>query len=206
MLLYTVQMTPIASITHNFLESGHSHMECDAMHSSIESAKKYSDVFTMLDWITIFRQARRRNPFTVEHLRHPDFYDFQKYAQQVMKNKRQDEDGNCVNWLLVKSFRYQKDEPGVIFYRYGYTDEYTRIRVFGRGRPNLPVDLPRAHQHRIPISQAKKADLIKLCKQSVIPAEVHPWYEDLPTSSRAKDRLPAPDMQDSGDDDDEDLA
>ena len=28
----------IDSITHNFLESGHSHMECDAMDSSIESA------------------------------------------------------------------------------------------------------------------------------------------------------------------------
>lgn len=39
----------------------------------------------------------------------------------------------------------------------------------------------------------------------VIPAEVHEWYSTLPTSARAVDTLPAPSIEDSGDDDDDAL-
>ena len=50
MFMYAAQhSTTLKCITHNFLESGHSHMECDSMHAAIEHEKKYVDVFTMLD-------------------------------------------------------------------------------------------------------------------------------------------------------------
>ena len=44
LLMYAVQKTQLEIITHNFLESGHSYMECDSMHSAIETEKKYIDV------------------------------------------------------------------------------------------------------------------------------------------------------------------
>ncbi|CAI6368821.1 unnamed protein product [Macrosiphum euphorbiae] len=40
------------------MESGHSYMEVDSMHSTIESAKKNVLVYTMQDWLTICRLAR----------------------------------------------------------------------------------------------------------------------------------------------------
>ena len=49
-------ITTLKCITHIlFLENGHSQMECDSMHVAIEHNKRYVDVFTMLDWISILR-------------------------------------------------------------------------------------------------------------------------------------------------------
>ena len=44
-----------------------------------------------------------------------------------------------------------------------------------------------------------------ICNQMVIPAEVHEWYNTLPTSARAVDTPPAPSIDDSGDDGDDAL-
>lgn len=59
LLLFAVQNIPhIAKIEHKFLESGHSYMEVDSMHSSIESAKKNSEIYCMPDYMSIFKRAR----------------------------------------------------------------------------------------------------------------------------------------------------
>ena len=62
-----------------------------------------------------------------------------------------------------------------------------------------------AYDNKIPISKAKYHDLRKLCNQMFFPAEVHEWYNILPTSARVVDTLPAPSIGDSGDDDDDAL-
>ena len=73
MFMYAVQhSTTLKCITHNFLESGHSHMEYDYMHAAIEHEKKY--VFTMLDWISVFGRTSRRHK--VKNFHYEDFYDF----------------------------------------------------------------------------------------------------------------------------------
>ena len=203
MLLYAVQNTQLEIITQNFLESGHSHMECDSMHSAIESEKKYIDVYSMIDWVSIFRRARRRNPFKVIQMHHKMFFDLQRLAADLMKNRRRDTEGNIVNWLLVKCFRFEKGHPGVVFYRYNYSDDFKQINVYGRGRPILHLQLTKADHHQMPISEAKKKDLLKLCTQPAIPKEMHGWYKDLPTVKQTRDRLPEPGVDDSGDDDDD---
>lgn len=40
------------------MESVHSYMEVDSMHSTIEAAKKNVPVYTMYDWLNICRLAR----------------------------------------------------------------------------------------------------------------------------------------------------
>ena len=52
-------------ITHNFLESRHSHMECDSMHAAIEHEEKFVEVFTMLDWVSVYSSARRSHLYKV---------------------------------------------------------------------------------------------------------------------------------------------
>jgi hypothetical protein len=42
------------------MESGHTHMEVDSMHSTIENEKKFVPVYTVHDWLNIFRKARLR--------------------------------------------------------------------------------------------------------------------------------------------------
>lgn len=172
-------------------------MEVDSMHSAIETEKKHTDVFTMHDWVSIFRRAKRRLPYKVVSLHHQDFYDLQSLAQEIMKNRRRDEDGNVVNWLRVKSFRYVKDEPGVMYYKYNYSENYKRIFVYGRGRPSARLTLTPAYTGKHAISEPKRKDLLKLCTKLAIPEEFHGWYNAIPSSKRVTDRTPEPAAEDT---------
>lgn len=201
MFLYAVQNTSLQIITHNFLESGHSHMECDSMHAAIEHEKKSTCVYTMIDWVSIFRRARRRRPYIVRNLHHQAFYDFKQLAKTLITNKRRGEDNTIINWLQVRSLRFEKNKPGVILYRYNYSDSFKKLHVSGRGRPAKQNDLPYAYDSKIPISEDKKKDLMTLCSKRVIPEEVHSWYAGLPTSKHKRDQVPEPSVDDSGDDD-----
>ena len=46
-LLYAVQVTTIEEIRLHFLESGHTHMECDSVHSAIEFRQKNLSVYSV---------------------------------------------------------------------------------------------------------------------------------------------------------------
>ena len=80
-LVYAVQTTHVTIIHQKFLERGHSQMEVDSMHSAIESAKRNVAVYTMIDWLNIFRSARRRNPCTVQQLSYADIDDLKQLSK-----------------------------------------------------------------------------------------------------------------------------
>ncbi|MEW8548305.1 MAG: hypothetical protein AB2693_32780 [Candidatus Thiodiazotropha sp.] len=46
---------------------------------------------------------------------------------------------------------------------------------------------------KLPISAAKKKDLLQMCRTGVIPPEFHHFYESLPSSSSVPDKLGEPD-------------
>jgi len=50
-----------------------------------------------------------------------------------------------------------------------------------------------AYPHPLPVSAAKKADLMKLCKAGTIQRQFHDFYEQLPVSDDVRDCLPEPD-------------
>lgn len=193
-LLYAVRSTHLQVIEQKFLESGHTYMECDSMHSSIEHSKKYRSVFIMNDWLEIFKAARstrgknkNNDPYEVNEIKYFDFLNLQKLCENLIKNRNIDEDGKKVSWLKVKCVRYQKTDPNTIFYRYDHTAPYKKICVHGRGRPPNVLAPIHIYENELPISEAKKKDLLKLCASGVIPVELHQWYKNLPTLKSAKD-------------------
>lgn len=207
LLLYFVQTSHLETIEHKFLESGHSYMEADSMHSAIESQKKYVPVFSMLDWLNIFRLARssrkRRNapPYHATELKFSDMKDLAHLTSQTVKNTTKDEFGNTVSWLSIKCLKYEKKHPYIIKYRYDYSSDYVRIHVKGRGRPfTMPENLKRLYMNVIPISNEKKNDLLRLCTSGVIPQELHAWYRSLPSSATQKNHVPMPAVEDNSED------
>uniref|UniRef100_A0A6P7F5F0 Uncharacterized protein LOC114326508 n=1 Tax=Diabrotica virgifera virgifera TaxID=50390 RepID=A0A6P7F5F0_DIAVI len=163
-MLYAVQMIPNLKIIEiKFLESGHSHMECDSMHSAIESAKKYESAFTMNDWARIFKSARSFNPknkkkgeYEVHILKYKDFFNLQELSSNLIKNRNKDENGETVSWLNIKCLRFQKENPEAFFYRYDHSSDYKKVNISGRGRPKqLPIELKSAYQQLLPISSKK---------------------------------------------------
>ncbi|XP_072402172.1 uncharacterized protein [Diabrotica undecimpunctata] len=202
LFLYLVQVTSIDIIEHKFLESSHSYMEVDSMHSAIEKEKKYQPVYIVNDWLSIFKRARsKRNrnknygPYITKELKFTEFLDLKDLSRHFLKNKLWDCDNQKVNWLKVKCFRFKKGQSNVVEYRYDYFGEYKKINIEGRVRTSRKTDcteleLKKLYNGALPISINKKADLIKLCEKEVIPSEYHGWYRSLPTSSTVRDIVP----------------
>jgi len=54
--------------------------------------------------------------------------------------------------------------------------------------------LKQAYIRPLPVSEAKKKDLMKLCQKGVICEKFHAFYEQLCTASNIVDTLPEPDV------------
>ena len=191
----------IKSITHKYLETGHTQMECDSMHSAISYAKKGTEIFTPSHWDNILRMARRNRPYIVIPVRYTDFLDFKALAAAKLRNTKTDIMGQRVNWLRLKVLRFEESRPEEILFKTSFDQsEYQTIKVSGgskRGRkvPQLKGNVvPQLYSTKIPISSAKKEDLNYLCTSGVIPEEFHTFYFNLPSCSNARDRLPEPDV------------
>ena len=104
--------------------------------------------------------------------------------------------GETVNWVRIKQLRFDWTRPFIVQYKYDLSanefKELNVMRVAKRGRPTSIDHPPPAYESRLPISAAKKKDLLKLLKDRVIPAEYGQWYSSLPVSKSVRDNLPEP--------------
>ncbi|KAF9406913.1 hypothetical protein HW555_012891, partial [Spodoptera exigua] len=167
---------------HVFYESGHSHMECDSIHSKIEQKCKNSAVYTPDGWIQVMRLARTNpRPFNVNVLVHEEFLDFNPNQCQFAEE-------------------YRKNSPKSIFIKTDYNDDsFKELKIKPkRGKTALLVLAP-IYTERIPISKLKKKDLLKLCVDNQIPKYYHSFYQNLPDSETTEDRLPQPDADEAED-------
>jgi hypothetical protein len=75
--LYVIKESAfIQTIEQKFLESGHTQMDCESMHSAIEQAKKKrTTIFISSQWDTVVRLARKKNSYVVGPLRLNKFFD-----------------------------------------------------------------------------------------------------------------------------------
>ncbi|KAI5646050.1 hypothetical protein NE865_01943 [Phthorimaea operculella] len=221
-LLHAVRtIENIHIIDHKFLESGHSYMEVDSMHSSIETAKKHTSVFSMCDYQTIFKNARKKqtvkvgtqkvvkNPYHAKEFKYDEFYDLKQLACGMNINNKKDSEGKTVKWLKIKRFRYMKSEPNKIFFNYDLSENFSSMnmkdaksttvnRRSTRSKrscqeESVPI-LKQLYEDRLPISEAKKKDLVKLCTTKVIPEELHGWYRSLASTADTDERIPEPDV------------
>ena len=197
----------IEVIDHKFLESGHTQMECDSMHSAIEFAKKKTEIFVPQQWATVIRMARRKDPYMIVPLKFGDIYDFKEFTKKYMKFRKEDSNGGKVNWLQIKWIRYSKENLDCIMFKYNFDDEFRVLKVAGtikRGHTAEPHELTRKYTARQQISAAKKKDLVNLCKSGVIPSEYHEFYKLLPSSSNISDKLADTDAEEERPDSDQD--
>ncbi len=67
-LLWAAQKSRMNEIVINFLETGHTQMQCDSMHAAIENEKRHKAVYCLNDWVNIMTSARHKNPYQVHRL------------------------------------------------------------------------------------------------------------------------------------------
>lgn len=103
------------------MESGHSYLQVDSMHSAIECAKKNVSVYTINDWINIMLMARSnrgRNKKSIKYIvkkfLYSDFVDLKSLSENIIQNRTKDDKNEQVKWLKLKVLRYEKNSPGII--------------------------------------------------------------------------------------------
>jgi hypothetical protein len=190
----------LETINHKFFERGHSEMEADSIHSSIERAKRSTKVYHPSQWDTVVSMARKRNPYIVIPLNYRDFQDLKALKTDLNMNLKKAVTGETINWFKVKWIQVAKDCPASIFFNYNFDQENVMEAKFRscslRGRKKIieNIKLASLYKTKLQISMAKKADLLSLCKSGIIPPMYHAYYENLPAGKSVKDILPEPDV------------
>ena len=166
MLLFVVTTTQLQKITVNFYEPGHTHMECDSMHSAIETSKQTKKLFSMKDWEDVIINARtrdknlKRHPYQYHRLTFESFYNLK--GVNVIKNRAVNTNGEKVNWMKIKSLEFCKDENHLNFYKNDPTEEFKIIDIRGSriSRRNIhmkdsqfPTRLSKLYMNPIPITR-----------------------------------------------------
>ncbi|CAB3245065.1 unnamed protein product [Arctia plantaginis] len=134
-LLHLVQRADnnLEVFEQKYLESGHTHMEVDSMHSAIEKEQRHSAVYSMIDWKSIMiraRSKRQRNsapPYNVHELHHQDMLDVRAINEAFIKNINKDKNGDKVMWLKIKCLRFDRKHPGIIQFRYSHEGPYLEL-------------------------------------------------------------------------------
>ncbi len=189
----------LETIQMNFLEPGHTHMECDSMHSAIEKASEYAKIYVPNDWENVVRMAKKRGlPYKVNRLTFNDFLDFKSFKTSQMPNVHKATDSTILNWKDVRCLLFEKDLQNSMFAKCEYWDEYKEIHTnLRRGRRSSIISQPQnAYKEKIPISKKIYEDLMALCKDNTIISEYHDFYKNLPAIQNES-------RNDDTDDDDE---
>lgn len=195
-MLHVVKTTHIEQVDLKYMESGHSYLEVDSMHSTIERNKRHQKIYTQRELELVISTARKSpSPYVVKRMTYQEFMDFKELSKKTIVNRTRNSLGETIRWLKIKQLRFEKAKPDLIQYKYDLSDDFKEliVRPARRGRKSVDnLELKPVYDARLPISSAKKKDLLKLIKDRVIPPEYEEWYNNLPVSENANDRLPAP--------------
>ena len=88
-------------------------------------------------------------------------------------------DGEKVNWTKIRWMRFQKESSNICFIKYELDEEFQAIQLTGIKRErstdvtSTSDKLPKRYYAKLPLSAAKKKDLVGLCKFGIIPTEFH---------------------------------
>ena len=163
MLHAVQQIDHLETIDLKYMESGHSYMEVDSMHATIENARTHQRIYTPREWQVVIRGARKRpHPYDVKVLKHTDFVDIKELAAKKINNRTRNTDGGIVNWLNIKWLRFEKSAPHTMQYKHRIQSEgFMKLVVSServrRRRPETTT-LQQLYMRRLPISEEKKRE------------------------------------------------
>lgn len=165
-------------ITQKFLEKGHTQMECDSVHSAIETCLKNKEIYLPSDYLRITKLARIKNPYLVKTMDY-DFFknyghkDFLKYAS--IRPSRINNDDRAI----VTNIRALKYWDGQISFKLSFCDEdFYPFPIRPKKVDFKNVIFPPLYQSPLPITK-KKYDNLQSIK-ATIPKDCWSFYEQLP--------------------------
>ncbi|KAE8740401.1 hypothetical protein FOCC_FOCC014080 [Frankliniella occidentalis] len=160
------------TITHRFLEKGHTHMEVDNVHACIENRSKNLDIFTPGQWYAIIKSAKINDPkYKLIEMEQKNILDFKNLAEHHSWN------------LGITKLREIVITENKAYYKHNYEDE-ARLIIPLPVRPGRPVNLPTfrlkpAYIRKFAVLANIMEDLKWYCDQGHIPSASQPFYRSL---------------------------
>lgn len=152
-------------ITHNFMVTGHLHMECDSVHSSIERAMKKSSINIEIpkDWSTFISGIRRKVQFKVVEMEQKDILALED-LDKIIKKPSCDSNGDDLKIQKIMCFRYQTTLPGCIEFKNDSSNSTWSQFTFAKANISTVVMPGPINSEPIALPQAKLDDLRKQLK------------------------------------------
>ena len=151
---------------------GHTHMEVDSVHSSIERQLK-KNVFVPQNYVEAMSQCRPHQPFQIRYIDHTFFkrYSDLNYYNSIRPGTKV---GDPVVYDL-RAIHYTPD--GRVQYRLSHTDELVDLPRRLRNAELNTHQPEQLHDGPIRIKKSKYDHLQAL--KGVMPVDYHPFYDSL---------------------------
>lgn len=171
-LLLHMAVTRQMNITQKYLEPGHTQMECDSIHSTIEQALVNKEISSPANYVEAIKNARRKQPYKVKYLDHNFFHDYSglKYYQSIRPGTKA---GDPVVTDL-RQLIYLPD--GNIKYKLSHTGEESLLPRNARVAGSRTIKQLYTAKPKIKASKYRHLQQLK----SVLRADYHHFYDDLP--------------------------
>ena len=162
-------------ITQKYLERGHTQMEVDSIHSSIETRLKNRAVYYPGNYVEVFHECRLEQPYVVKEITHEFFKDFTsiKYVDSIRPGRKPGDPQ--VHDLRV--LKYVGNPEPRIEYKIEHGSEFAALPQRIK-QPREPWEISQLFSQPLKIKKTKYEHLQQL--KRVIPCIYHQFYDDLP--------------------------
>lgn len=171
-------VTHNAEIQQKYLVVGHTQMECDSVHATIERKKKGKELFVPADFATIIKQARLSKPYEVRYLNHNFFSDFSslQYLKSIRPGSKKGDP--CVVDLKALKYTSASDTTGA-HYKLCFDEDWRFLphRMTRQLNVNRDLIIPALYNQPLSITKRKYDDLQDM--KQLIPADYHSFYDNL---------------------------
>ncbi|CAH2091941.1 unnamed protein product [Euphydryas editha] len=160
-------------ISQKYLEKGHTQMECDSVHSVIEIKLKNTDIHLPIQYVTLTKDAKKKNPkYEAKYLSFDFFKNFtQLQRYQSIRPGKKTGDPTVTD---IRQLNYET--VGKIKYKLSFSDELQNLPFRPKTIDNC--ELRPMYTQRIPLKQRKWKDLQDF--KAILPKDFHSFYDSLP--------------------------
>lgn len=166
------------TITQNYLEKGHTQMEVDSVHHTIEMKLKKREIYLPTDYINVCKDARSKNPYRVKYLNFSCFSDYSslKYYTSIRPGYKKGDP-------TVSDIRCVKYNPdSTIQYKINYDDQW--INLPNKNRKEHNYTIKNLYSEPIKIKEEKFLHLQQL--KLVLPKHTWPFYDSVQYTKNKK--------------------
>ncbi|KAL4709196.1 hypothetical protein ACJJTC_008124 [Scirpophaga incertulas] len=143
------------TVTHRFLEKGHTQNEGDSVHATVERSCRHKTIWVPEEWYCLARWAKSEgDPYIIKEMKQEEIFDFKAFLAN--KNWTKNTANEKVTWTSVRE-----------------------VKVTAQQYDPTEFELFRAYDAPLPINKDKYRDLTDLCRAGIVPDRYHSFYFSL---------------------------